>query len=750
MRAETLGRGGALCALLLALSAPARATTANDLCAADADPCVVATPVPVTNNSILDVGTRELRVDPGGALDIGGGTMTIKAGRLTVNPSGFVRATGTTSTGGGTISVQAGSISVAGGMDANGTPGGTINLTGTADVTISGATGVSARALSRSEVGGTITIVAANATFTGPLSVLGGFDALGGDISITTTGTVAIASTIDATGGDGGSIDVEAGAAPGAGDIVVADSAVLKVDATVAGGFGGTLDLLAHGDGVESGFIPVDGLVSATGRSGGEDTGGGSGGCITITADGDVTNARGAASITAAGGAPDGDGGEVDITSTHGAVTLNGSADSGSSGSESSGGSTTVSAFGNAAINGLLASTGGDGGGEVDVGSDSANVQIGRTATIDASSTATGDGGAICLNSGIGGAAVRSIVVEGRLSAAGGGEGGTIELDGGDAVRVAVTAGLTANGGGSGGTITVDVASGPALIDATMTVAGGSPTGAGGVVSVDANQRIVLTAATDARGFGAGGEIGLSSTGAIDVRGNLLAGSTAAGGGKIEIVSDGEVMIAAALIADGVALPGASIDVTACTVTVCGLDSPACPSGGMGILSALGPEGRNRTTGRDGTVILGTLRADANTGHNVLLYSGDPEAEPFVIGTVTPAAEVTVSGDILPCPACGNRNIEPPETCDDGNMLDGDGCSSTCQVEAPLPGDANGDFDVSPADREFAVAEIFDGDGDTVGTVSGGTFPGAVGADANDDGFVTAADLVAITRILSP
>ena len=75
---------------------------------------------------------------------------------------------------------------------------------------------------------------------------------------------------------------------------------------------------------------------------------------------------------------------------------------------------------------------------------------------------------------------------------------------------------------------------------------------------------------------------------------------------------------------------------------------------------------------------------------------------------------------------------------------------STCQVEAPLPGDANGDFDVTLADRGFAVAEIFDGDGDTVGTVSGGTFSGSVGADANDDGFVTAADLVAITRILSP
>lgn len=38
---------------------------------------------------------------------------------------------------------------------------------------------------------------------------------------------------------------------------------------------------------------------------------------------------------------------------------------------------------------------------------------------------------------------------------------------------------------------------------------------------------------------------------------------------------------------------------------------------------------------------------------------------------------------------CGNRVIEPGETCDDGNSLTGDGCSASCQVEsacaAPAP-----------------------------------------------------------------
>jgi large repetitive protein len=33
-------------------------------------------------------------------------------------------------------------------------------------------------------------------------------------------------------------------------------------------------------------------------------------------------------------------------------------------------------------------------------------------------------------------------------------------------------------------------------------------------------------------------------------------------------------------------------------------------------------------------------------------------------------------------PVCGNGIVEPGEQCDDGNTLSGDGCSSTCQVEA--------------------------------------------------------------------
>lgn len=42
-------------------------------------------------------------------------------------------------------------------------------------------------------------------------------------------------------------------------------------------------------------------------------------------------------------------------------------------------------------------------------------------------------------------------------------------------------------------------------------------------------------------------------------------------------------------------------------------------------------------------------------------------------------------------PVCGNEVLEPPETCDDGNVVPGDGCSHICTIELPanLPPDCS-------------------------------------------------------------
>ena len=55
--------------------------------------------------------------------------------------------------------------------------------------------------------------------------------------------------------------------------------------------------------------------------------------------------------------------------------------------------------------------------------------------------------------------------------------------------------------------------------------------------------------------------------------------------------------------------------------------------------------------------------------------------------TTTPTGAVTLTGaTVNACgtssgPVCGNRIIEPPEECDDGNTTSGDGCSAQCTIE---------------------------------------------------------------------
>ncbi len=46
-----------------------------------------------------------------------------------------------------------------------------------------------------------------------------------------------------------------------------------------------------------------------------------------------------------------------------------------------------------------------------------------------------------------------------------------------------------------------------------------------------------------------------------------------------------------------------------------------------------------------------------------------------------PLPDGCVGGSCIDGPVCGDGVIEPPETCDDGNTIPGDGCSGVCQIE---------------------------------------------------------------------
>lgn len=67
-------------------------------------------------------------------------------------------------------------------------------------------------------------------------------------------------------------------------------------------------------------------------------------------------------------------------------------------------------------------------------------------------------------------------------------------------------------------------------------------------------------------------------------------------------------------------------------------------------------------------------------GENVLFY-GNADLPPVVEGSVLPAPVSSQSPAYDDCPVCGDSEIEYPEDCEDGNVLDGDGCSSRCRTE---------------------------------------------------------------------
>src|SRR5262245_13369700 len=93
----------------------------------------------------------------------------------------------------------------------------------------------------------------------------------------------------------------------------------------------------------------------------------------------------------------------------------------------------------------------------------------------------------------------------------------------------------------------------------------------------------------------------------------------------------------------------------------------------------------------------------------------------LVAGAVSPAAAGAPA-------VCGNGVIEPPETCDDGNVVAGDGCSALCQIENLPPDCSHATASVSalwPPNHKFApvsVLDVPDPDGDPVAiTVTGVT-----------------------------
>gem|GEM_PF-4604893 len=79
-----------------------------------------------------------------------------------------------------------------------------------------------------------------------------------------------------------------------------------------------------------------------------------------------------------------------------------------------------------------------------------------------------------------------------------------------------------------------------------------------------------------------------------------------------------------------------------------------------------------------GTILL----TDATKTRYAQVFPTDKDGN--VVGDPSPV--VTINPLREPDPVCGNRLIEEGEACDDGNTLNGDGCSALCIVEEAVCG----------------------------------------------------------------
>ncbi len=127
--------------------------------------------------------------------------------------------------------------------------------------------------------------------------------------------------------------------------------------------------------------------------------------------------------------------------------------------------------------------------------------------------------------------------------------------------------------------------------------------------------------------------------------------------------------------------------------------------------------GSNNSTGATGSAATssGGSGSFATATGGITIVPIEPEGNPCEREDAPPECKVTAP------PACGDGeiNLEPPEACDDGNSLPGDGCSGACIVEP---------YFVCPTAGQPCVSTIVCGDGE-VG-------PG----EACDDGNQTAGD----------
>jgi hypothetical protein len=263
-------------------------TTPDDLCTGN--PCVISSNKNIESGSIIDFGTRDVILER--TLDVGSGSMTLRAGSFTVQESGQLRGKGGASGPGGAIVIETvndiliDSTPTGGAVNLNGADAGALLLrTAVGSVTITNDVDINMKNSISDATGGDLTIISAGAVnLAGEIKAGGGGLGGGGWVDIVASGDISLTGPVDVAGGEfgGGFVDLWAGGsvtlgpviADGGGDAgdgggldVFAEGSITLVGAFDARGafgidgcgYGGEIDLLATGDITVQAEIDIDG-----------------------------------------------------------------------------------------------------------------------------------------------------------------------------------------------------------------------------------------------------------------------------------------------------------------------------------------------------------------------------------------------------------------------------------------------------------------------------------------------------------
>jgi len=255
---------------------------------------------------------------------------------------------------------------------------------------------------------------------TGEVDARGGTLGCGGTIDVAAGGTADVRRDLDASAGDGGQISVD-------GSEVILGGKLL---ANGENGGGGTVDVSARGT------IAINQAIQARGTVGVE--GDPSGGTVTIEAESGDAIVR--SEISARGGVPDGDGGDITITAGRSMdVQAGGKINAEAVGAGGSGGTVSLEADVDLTVTGRVEVPGGLGAGEIGL-SAGRHLVVASGAVVDGRGhTAGGAGGIVTAEAGTAGPG--NLTVKGAINVSGspcaGGicsSGGSVDLTGCDVV----------------------------------------------------------------------------------------------------------------------------------------------------------------------------------------------------------------------------------------------------------------------------------------------------------------------------